>query len=93
MSRFDKLMDSVTKSKGRDSQGKNDDELTDSQDGNDKVVIEGKAKSSNSNYQRTTVYLPKDIHRKLKFAALDEEKDMSEIMTELIEAWLKKRES
>ena len=47
-----------------------------------------KAKSANPDYMRTTVYLPKKMHKKLKAIALEEEKEMSSIVEELIEAWL-----
>ena len=47
-----------------------------------------KAKSVNPDYTRTTVYLPKKMHKKLKAIALDEEKEMSSIVEELIEGWL-----
>lgn len=52
-----------------------------------------KAKGSDPDYVRTTVYLPKRLHRKLKAAALDEEREMSEIVEELIEQWLESRSS
>ena len=47
-----------------------------------------KAKSTNPDYTRTTIYLPKKMHKKLKAIALEEEKEMSSIVEELIEAWL-----
>ena len=47
-----------------------------------------KAKSSNPDYTRTTVYLPKKMHKKLKAIAVDEEREMSSIVEELIETWL-----
>jgi hypothetical protein len=47
-----------------------------------------KAKSANPDYTRTTVYLPKKMHKKLKAIALDEEREMSSIVEELIETWL-----
>jgi hypothetical protein len=40
---------------------------------------------------RTTVYLPKRLHKQLKVAAADEEREMSEILEGLVEQWLKKR--
>lgn len=46
------------------------------------------AKSANPDYMRTTVYLPKKMHKKLKAIALEEEKEMSSIVEELISAWL-----
>ena len=52
-----------------------------------------KAKSANPDYTRTTVYLPKKMHKLLKAIALDEEREMSSIVEELIETWLSKRKS
>lgn len=50
-----------------------------------------KAKSVNPDYVRTTVYLPKTMHKKLKAIAVEEEKEMSGIVEELIDTWLKSR--
>ena len=50
-----------------------------------------KAKSANPDYTRTTVYLPKKMHKLLKAIALDEEREMSSIVEELIETWMSKR--
>ena len=55
------------------------------------VEMSKKAKSANPDYTRTTVYLPKKMHKKLKAIALDEEREMSSIVEELIETWLSKR--
>lgn len=49
------------------------------------------SKSKNPTFQRTTVYLPKDLHKKFKVTAMNEEKEMSDIMIELIEQWLNSR--
>ena len=46
------------------------------------------AKSANPDYMRTTVYLPKKMHKKLKAIALEQETEMSSIVEELIEGWL-----
>jgi hypothetical protein len=51
------------------------------------------SKSKDPNYQRTTLYLPKPLHRKFKFAAIEDEREMSEIMEELITQWLESREN
>lgn len=51
-----------------------------------------KSKSSDPNYMRTTVYLQRQVHRKLKSAAADEEKEISEIIEELVMGWLASRE-
>ena len=50
-------------------------------------------KGSNPNYVSTTFYLPKQLHRQLKKAALDEEREMSEIVEELVDRWLESRKS
>jgi hypothetical protein len=50
-----------------------------------------KSKSSDPDYMRTTVYLPKKLHRRLKSAAADEDKEISEIVEELVTNWLASR--
>ncbi|MBI4739865.1 CopG family transcriptional regulator [Candidatus Woesearchaeota archaeon] len=49
------------------------------------------AKHKNPDYQRTTLYLPKRLHRKLKAAAAESDREMSDIMQELVEQWLESR--
>ena len=56
------------------------------------VQTSKKAKSANPDYTRTTMYLPKKMHKQLKAIALDEEKEMSSIVEELIDAWLNSRQ-
>jgi hypothetical protein len=51
-----------------------------------------KTKSTDPDYVRTTVYLPKRLHKQLKAAAADEEREMSEILEGLVEQWLQSRE-
>ena len=50
-----------------------------------------KSKSTDPDYVRTTIYLRKRFHKQLKAAAADEEREMSEILEELVEQWLKNR--
>jgi hypothetical protein len=50
-----------------------------------------KSKSTDPDYVRTTVYLPKGLHRSLKAAAAASGKEMSEVFEQLVEQWLKKR--
>ncbi len=45
------------------------------------------AKSTDPNYIRTTIYLPKQLHRQLKAAAANEQRQMSDILIELLERW------
>lgn len=58
---------------------------------NSDISTSKKAKSANPDYTRTTVYLPKKMHKKLKAIALDEEREMSSIVEELIKNWLSER--
>jgi hypothetical protein len=51
-------------------------------------VSTSKAKSSSSDYKRTTVYLTQELHRRLKRASLDEGMEMSDIAESAIAAWL-----
>ncbi len=50
-----------------------------------------KTKSTDPDYIRTTVYLPKQLHKQLKSAAADEETEMSDIMTQAITRYLESR--
>jgi predicted DNA-binding protein len=47
-----------------------------------------RSKSTSADYTRTTIYLPKQLHRQLKAAAASQDRQMSDIVTELIEQWL-----
>jgi len=51
------------------------------------------SKSKNPDYQRTTVYLPKSIHKKLKVAALDDDREISDIVESLVADWLRSRDA
>jgi hypothetical protein len=47
-----------------------------------------KAKSKDPNYVRTTIYLPKELHKQLKMKALYQDVDMSDLLTTLVLNWL-----
>ena len=51
-------------------------------------ISASKAKSSSSDYKRTTMYLSQTLHRRLKRASLDREMEMSDIAEAAITAWL-----
>ena len=51
------------------------------------------AKGRNPDYVRTTFYLSKPLHRRLKAAALIEEREMSDIVEELVSQWLLSKHS
>jgi hypothetical protein len=46
------------------------------------------SKSSDTNYIRTTFYLPKNLHKRLKIKAAQDDRDMSGIVEELLAHWL-----
>lgn len=50
------------------------------------------AKSKDPNYQRSTVYLPKAIHQRLKLAAIQDGKEISEVIEGLVKDWLDHRD-
>lgn len=47
-----------------------------------------KAKSTSKDYQRTTMYLKKKLHKRLQMAAIEHEVDMSDIAEEAIAKYL-----
>jgi hypothetical protein len=75
-SRFDDLIDAARNRQIRDKLPPVDDKPT------------SRTKSTDPDYTRTTIYLPKQLHRQLKAAAASQDRQMSDIVTELIEQWL-----
>ncbi len=51
-----------------------------------------KSKSRDPDYVRTTIYLPKRLHQKLKIAAVQGDKDMSEIIEGLVDTWVQQED-
>ena len=49
------------------------------------------SKSKDPDYQRTTVYLPKALHRKLRAAAIADDREMSDVIEELVQQWLESK--
>lgn len=49
------------------------------------------SKSKDPTYQRTTIYLPKSLHRRLKAAAIAEEREISAVVESLVSDWLAER--
>lgn len=47
------------------------------------------AKSKRPDYIRTTIYIPKALHKRMKMAQLNKDMEQSEIAEVAIEAWLK----
>ncbi len=49
------------------------------------------SKSKDPNYQRTTIYIPKPLHRKLKAIAAEDDREISDIVENLIQDWIGNR--
>ncbi|MBD2361110.1 CopG family transcriptional regulator [Anabaena minutissima FACHB-250] len=75
-SRFDDLIDAARSRQQRDQPQPTPDTST------------SVTKSTDPAYTRTTIYLPKQLHRQLKAVAASQERQMSDIVAELVEQWL-----
>ncbi|WP_414564974.1 MULTISPECIES: CopG family transcriptional regulator [unclassified Anabaena] len=75
-SRFDDLIDAARSRQIRDQPQPTEDKPT------------SYSKSTDPAYTRTTIYLPKQLHRQLKTVAASQERQMSDIVAELVEQWL-----
>ncbi len=51
------------------------------------------AKHKNPAYFRTTVYLPRALRSRLKIAAASKEKDVSDLIADVMAAWLDQQDS
>ncbi|QLE58412.1 CopG family transcriptional regulator [Nostoc sp. TCL26-01] len=80
-SRFDDLIDAARSRQQRDQPASNVEQTT------------AQSKSTDPAYTRTTLYLPKQLHRQLKASAVAQERQMSDIVAELIEQWLVGKEA
>lgn len=88
MSRFDQLIGTVGKKKDPGSVEPQEPSSVPTSS-----ASPSKAKGKDPNYQRTTIYIPKDIHREFKMAALEDGAEMSDIVEDLISQWLRERQS
>ena len=48
-------------------------------------------KRSNTDYRQVSAYIRKDTHRRVKMALLEEDRQFSELVAELLESWLEER--
>ena len=86
-SRFDNLFGAARSSKAADTTESSDTQTSNTTEHLDIQT----SKSKDPTYQRTTIYLPKTMHRRLKAAAANEDKEMSAIVEELLEQWLESK--
>lgn len=49
------------------------------------------SKSKDPHYQRTTIYIPKPLHRKLKAIAAEDDREISDIVETLVQDWIEER--
>lgn len=48
-------------------------------------------KRSNTDYRQVSAYIRKDTHRRVKMALVEEDRQFSELVAELLEDWLDER--
>jgi len=48
-------------------------------------------KRSNTDYRQVSAYIRKDTHRRVKMALVEEDRQFSELVAELLEGWLDER--
>ena len=51
----------------------------------------GLGKRSNTDYRQVSAYIRKDTHRRVKMALVEEDRQFSELVAELLEDWLNER--
>ena len=92
MTRFDAFMKKAGKKRSPDPESTPDTQASkhlDVQTSEHSSAQTSGAKSKNENYMRTTVYLTKALHKRLKIEALEhDDLDMSDIAEQAIAQWL-----
>ncbi len=73
------------------ARGEHAGRVGDDLDEHDRAVGASLGKRSNAEYRQVSAYIRKDTHRKVKIALLEEERQFSELVGELLEDWLTKR--
>lgn len=94
MSRFDKLMGAVNKTKSPTTSTTPETQTAEAPPlppPPGEAATTSKAKSSSKDYQRTTVYLTKKLHKEMKAAAVQQEIEMSDIVETAVWEWLERQ--
>ena len=55
------------------------------------LPVDGRGKRSNAEYRQVSAYVRKDTHRKVKMALLQDDREFSELVEELLGSWLDSR--
>jgi hypothetical protein len=55
------------------------------------IVREKRGKSSDPNYNQTTIYLRKDIAKQAQVKLIEEEFDFSDLINDLVQNWVNKK--
>ncbi|MEX0272486.1 CopG family transcriptional regulator [Leptolyngbyaceae cyanobacterium UHCC 1019] len=90
-SRFDGLFGAAKAAKSTDNQDKDVQTSKHSHAETFKISDAPLSKSKDPDYQRTTVYLPKALHRKLRATAIADDREMSDVIKELVQQWLESK--
>jgi hypothetical protein len=56
------------------------------------IVLRAVGKRSKDNYTQVSAYVPKDLHKRVKGALIDDGRDFSELVSDLLDEWLQNRE-
>lgn len=49
-----------------------------------------RGKRSDPNYVQVGAHIPRELHRQVKRRLLDDERDLGELMTELLQEWIRR---
>ena len=61
------------------------------EDHNDRTRVASVGKRSDADYRQVSAYIRKDTHQQVKIALLQEEREFSELVEELLSGWLEAR--
>lgn len=56
------------------------------------IVLRPVGKRSRTEYTQVSAYVPKHIHRKTKAALIEDGRDFSDLVTDLLDEWLRSQE-
>jgi hypothetical protein len=88
--RKDSKYDGLIRSRGRERGGRHDREEERRKDLPVDAGVPG-GKRSNARYRQVSAYVRKDTHRKVKMALLEDDREFSELVEELLGGWLTSR--
>lgn len=67
--------------------------LTKAKEKAEEITAKTKGRRQDPNYLQTTIYIPKDLHKAVKLAMIEDNLELSSIVETLLSEWLKSRKS